>query len=174
MAITSATDNTTIEAYVPRGVVRYVSGSSGASSAIQGDYIAIGNSLMTCCWKQDKTGPPPPGESCYSGVCSTCCGSGSSANPYRNYAPAPQIFTTTAGYPDGERESYATIGSSGVPPDVPSDAKIERAYLYWTAWLRGMTYGRKPVDCITVQAAGSGIVAWMPMVLQINGRPAQW
>jgi hypothetical protein len=109
--------STTVEAYVPKGVRRYVSGSSGATSAIQGDYIAIGNSLMTCYW----------------GNCSSCC----SGNPYRNYAPVPVIFTATAGYllTAVERESYATVDPNGVPPD----AKIERAYLYWTAWLRGKT-----------------------------------
>jgi hypothetical protein len=122
--------NTTVEAYVPKGVMRYVSGSSGAASAIQGDYIAIGNSLMTCCWNQTKTGPPPSG-GCYTGVCSTCCG----PNPYRNYAPAPVTFTGTS-YLDAERESYATVNPSGANA-VPSDAKIERAYLYWTTWLRG-------------------------------------
>lgn len=121
--------NTTVEAYVPKGVARYVSGSSGASSAIQGDYIAIGNSLMTCCWNSGGTGPPT-GQVC---TCTTtCCGD----NPYRNYPPAPIIFTVAAGYPDGERESYATVNSIGADA-VPDDAKIERAYLYWTAWLRG-------------------------------------
>ncbi len=133
-SFTSATENTTAEAYIPRGVKRYLSGNSGASTAIQGDYIAIGNSLMTCCWTQQKT-TPPPGQGCYQNICTTCCGN----NPYRNYAPAPVIFTSAAGYADGERESYATVSPGGVPPNVPSDAKIERAYLYWTAWLRGKT-----------------------------------
>jgi hypothetical protein len=131
-SFTPPTDNTTVEAYVPKGVIRYVSGSSGATSAIQGDYIAIGNSLMTCCWTQQKT-TPPPGQGCYQNSCPTCC----AANPYRNYAPAPVIFTVAAGYTDGERESSATVDTGGVSPDVPSGAKIERAYLYWTAWLRG-------------------------------------
>jgi hypothetical protein len=131
--------STTVEAYVPKGVKRYVSGSSGATSAIQGDYIAIGNSLMTCCWNSAKTGPPSTGQPCsISGnpsACTSCCGT----NPFRNYDPTPVIFTATAGYADGERESYATVNPGGVSPNVPSDAKIERAYLYWTAWLRGDT-----------------------------------
>lgn len=130
-SFTPPSDTTVVDAYIPKGVVRYVSGSSGAASAIQGDYIAIGNSLMTCCWAADLKHPATPPAGC-SG-CTTCCGN----NPYRNYAPAPQIFTTTAGYNDGERESYAIVTSGGELPNVPSDAKIERAYLYWTAWLRG-------------------------------------
>jgi hypothetical protein len=129
-SFTPPSDNTTVEAYVPKGVIRYVSGVGGATSAIQGDYIAIGNSLMTCCWDSAKTGSGPP---CNQSACSTCCGN----NPYRNYAPqqTPLIFTGT-GYSDGERESSATV-SFGHPGDVPSGATIERAYLYWTAWLRG-------------------------------------
>ncbi len=130
--------STTVEAYVPKGVMRYVSGSSGAASAVKGDYIAIGNSLMTCCWNSAKTGPPTgPNPTC---TCPTpptstsCCQN----NPYRNYPPVPAIFTAAAGYPiaEVERESSATVKSSGADA-VPSDAKIERAYLYWTAWLRG-------------------------------------
>ncbi|MCJ7515738.1 MAG: hypothetical protein MUO89_07225 [Dehalococcoidia bacterium] len=123
--------STTVEAYVPKGVMRYVSGSSGATSAIQGDYIAIGNSLMTCCWKTTTT----PCDSSSGGACSCC----KVNNPYRNYAPAPVIFTG-AGYPltDVERESSATVDTSGTDI-VPDDAKIERVYLYWTAWLRGKT-----------------------------------
>ncbi len=131
---TGETAETTVEAYVPRGIIRYVSGGSGASSAIQGDYIAIGNSLMTCCWNSMKNGSPPTGQDCNSSACSTCCGN----NPYRNYSPPPTVFTGT-GYADAERESSATVDPGGVAPDVPSDAKVERAYLYWTAWLRGDT-----------------------------------
>jgi hypothetical protein len=165
-SITSETEQTTVEAYVPRGVVRYVSGSSGASSAIQGDYIAIGNSLMTCCWKQDKTGPPATGQNCDATACSTCC----TNNPYRNYAPAPQIFTLAAGYPDGERESYATVGSSGVSPDVPSDAKIERAYLYWTAWLRG----DKVWEESTLPQHGPGSWKWSSCMDTGSDHPTYW
>jgi hypothetical protein len=155
-SFTPPSDNTTVEAYVPRGVVRYVSGSSGAASAIQGDYIAIGNSLMTCCWASDKKTSPVPPAGCNSSACTSCCGN----NPYRNYAPAPVIFTSAAGYADGERESYATVLSSGADA-VPGDAKIERAYLYWTAWLRG--------DKVWVDG-GQGTWLWT----SIMGADANW
>lgn len=114
--ITSDEKSTTVESYVPRGVMRYTSGSGGTSSAIKGDHIVIGNTLMTCCW----------GEEC---LCN--CGSQDS----RNYAPVPVEFPIED-YPDAERESSAQVNAGGVDA-VPSDAKIERAYLYWTAWLRG-------------------------------------
>jgi hypothetical protein len=124
---TSDTKYTTVETYTPRSVVRYTSGSGGVASAIKGDYIVIGNSLMTCCWNKVGSNPCQTGPPC--GTTCNYCGD----NPYRNYAPPPDTFSTQI---DGERESYATVNSSGADA-VPSDAKIERAYLYWTAWLRG-------------------------------------
>lgn len=108
-SFTPPSDNTTAEAYVPRGLTRYIGGSTGSASAVQGDYIAIGNSLMTCCWHNYgtrfnpniKAGPP----------CDYDCSA---------YNCLGKYYT----------ESSATIdGSFG-----PSDAKIEKAFLYWTAW----------------------------------------
>jgi hypothetical protein len=93
--------NTMVEAYVPKGVIRYVSGSSGASSAIQGDYIVIGNSLMTSCWRSSSQVGPP---------CSYDC----------TYNCHGKYFS----------ESSATVNANA----VPSDAKIQKVYLYWTAW----------------------------------------
>ncbi|MGA7677257.1 MAG: pilus assembly PilX N-terminal domain-containing protein [Dehalococcoidia bacterium] len=150
--------STTVEAYVPKGVTRYLSGSSGAASAIQGDYIAIGNSLMTCCWNQAKNNPGPP---CNSSACTTCCQN----NPYRNYAPAPVTFTGSS-YTDAERESSATVKSSGADA-VPSDAKIERAYLYWTAWLRG---DKVWLESPTLPGHGTGSWTWT----NIMGADATW
>lgn len=115
-----AEEGTTVEVYTPRAVTRYTSGSGGASSAIKGDHIVIGNSLMTCCWNAAKTGPPAEGEECCSSC--GCCGT----NPYRNYRPVTERFPV-------EGESWSQVKVSA----VPGDAKIERAYLYWTAWLRG-------------------------------------
>jgi hypothetical protein len=162
--ISSPTESTTVEAYVPKGVVRYVSGTSGASSAIQGDYIAIGNSLMTCCWDSTKKKSPTPPDGCNSSACTTCC----AGNPFRNYAPVPQIFTLNAGYLDGERESYATVDSTGVLPDVPSDARIERAYLYWTAWLRGDLVWKESTE------PGKGPSTWLWDSCRDDSNPNKW
>lgn len=102
-------DNRTIEAYVPRGLPRYTGGTTGSASAVQGDYIAIGNSLMTCCWYTHKVhgsdviDPGPP--------CSTSC----------QWNCLGKYYT----------ESSATINNDF----GPSDAKIVKAYLYWTGWL---------------------------------------
>jgi hypothetical protein len=139
------------------------SGNSGAATAIAGDYIAIGNSLMTCCWDSTKKLPPTPPTGCNAGACTTCC----TNNPFRNYAPAPAIFTSLAGYTDGERESSATVNASGVSPDVPSDAKIERAYLYWTAWLRG---DKVWLESPTLPGHGTGSWTWT----NIMGADATW
>jgi hypothetical protein len=159
---TGDTAETTVEAYVPKGIIRYVSGGSGASSAIQGDYIAIGNSLMTCCWNSAKTGPPDPGQPCDVNVCNDqtntgCC----TGNPYRNYAPPATLFTGT-GYGDAERESSATVDDGG----VPSDAKVERAYLYWTAWLRG--------DKVWEESHGTGTWQWTTCMDTGSDHPNNW
>ena len=150
---------TTVETYTPRSVTRYTSGSGGAGSAIKGDYIVIGNSLMTCCWNKDKNGPPLPGQDCWTDSCSTCC----AGNPYRNYAPAPVVFTGTD-YTDAERESYATVNSAGADA-VPSDATIERAYLYWTAWLRG--------DRVWEESNGTGSWKWKNY-MDTDSDPNKW
>ena len=103
-----AEEGTTVEAYAPRGLVRYTSGSGGVSSSIQGDYLAIGNSLMTECWWRHTvsgrtvTEPGPP--------CNYSC----------TYNCRGKYYS----------ESSATVNSNA----APSDAKIEKAYLYWTAW----------------------------------------
>ena len=105
----AAVEGTTVEAYVPRGLRRYTSGSGGPSSSIQGDYIAIGNSLMTECWNRYwvpgwgwVTSPGPP--------CNYSC----------EYNCRGKYFN----------ESSATINAGA----VPDDAEIEKAYLFWTAW----------------------------------------
>ena len=100
--------STTIEAYIPRNIKRYVSGDAGASSSIQGDYITIGNSLMTSCWNRYWVGYTriiEPGPPCNYDCPNNCRGT------YFN-------------------ESSATIDYGA----VPMDAQIEKAYLYWTAW----------------------------------------
>jgi hypothetical protein len=102
-------DNKTIEAYVPRGLPRYIGGTTSSAAAVQGDYIAIGNSLMTCCWNRHRVGgnyvidAGPP--------CNYTC----------DYNCLGKYYT----------ESSATINSDF----GTSDAKIEKAYLYWTGWL---------------------------------------
>jgi len=106
-SINPGTDNTSVESYVPRGVRRWVAGDTGQSGAMKGDYIAIGNSLMTECWNYHRVsgqyvwdiGPP----------CNTQCEQ-HCRDKYYN-------------------ESTATINTDF----GPSDARIERAYLYWTA-----------------------------------------
>jgi hypothetical protein len=112
-SIAAATDNTTVEAYVPRGIRRWVAGDTGSSSAMRGDYIAIGNSLMTECWNYHRVsghyvwdiGPP----------CNTECDQHC-------------------------RDKYFTESSATINPDFgPSDAKIEKAYLYWTACINNST-----------------------------------
>jgi hypothetical protein len=107
-SITAPTDNTTIEAYVPRGLPRYTGGTASAS-AVQGDYIAIGNSLMTACWHQG----------------------GSHGHPtYTAGPPCDYACTGTNCLGKKYTESSATINADF----GPEDAKIEKAYLYWTAW----------------------------------------
>jgi hypothetical protein len=113
-SITTPTDNTTIEAYVPRGLPRYIGGTTSSAAAVQGDYIAIGNSLMTCCWYTHRVhgsdvidpGPAPSGPPCPTSCQWNCLG------------------------------KYYTESSATIDADFgPSDAKIEKAYLYWTGWL---------------------------------------
>ncbi|MFO7997110.1 MAG: hypothetical protein R6U93_08280 [Dehalococcoidia bacterium] len=106
---------TTIETYSPRSVRRYTTGAGGAASSVQGDFIAIGNSLMTSAWHTMG---------------------GTSCSNY--YDPVTDPDYTGTYYIDTCRnvrgslwdESSATIGGDA----VPADARIERAYLYWTAW----------------------------------------
>ncbi len=114
-SFTPPSDNTTVETYVPKGMVRYVGGATGSASAVQGDYIVIGNSLMTCCWNRHQVGgyyvidAGPP--------CNYSCRSDTS----RNYNCNGKYYS----------ESSATINNDY----GPEDAKIEKAYLYWTAWM---------------------------------------
>jgi len=104
----AAGKTTTAEAYVSCGIPKYASGAGGTSSSIHGDYIAIGNSLMTECWYRHRQGymwvidPGPP------------C----------NY---PCSYNCRGTYFD---ESYATVNGGA----VPGDAVIKKAFLYWTAW----------------------------------------
>ena len=110
LGITSATENTTTEAYVSWGTPRLTAGEGGTSSSIQGDYITIGNSLMTECWNRywdsvSKRWVIEPGPPC-------------------NYS-CP--YNCRGKYFD---ESSATVDSNA----VPNDAEIRKAYLYWTAW----------------------------------------
>jgi hypothetical protein len=94
---------TTVETYTARSFRRYSAGTGGATSAVQGDYIAIGNSLMTSCWEtRTSVGPP----------CDYIC-------------------------PHDSRGLYHTESSATINGDaVPTDAGIEKAYLYWTAYLK--------------------------------------
>lgn len=104
----AAGKSTTAEAYIACGTPKYASGTGGTSSSIQGDYIAIGNSLMTECWWEHgwwwwlQIDPGPP--------CNHPC----------QYNCRGTYFN----------ESYATVNGAA----VPSDAVIKKAFLYWTAW----------------------------------------
>lgn len=92
---------TTVESYALRSVGRYTMSGGGAASAVRGDFIAIGNSLMTECWESASEPGPPCDYSCPWNI--------------RNLL---------------HLESSATIDDGA----VPDDARIEKAYLYWTAW----------------------------------------
>jgi hypothetical protein len=111
--VAGQTDNTTVAAYVPRGMPHFIGGAAGGAAAVQGDYIAIGNSLMTCCWhnygtqqRPDVRAGPPCDRSC-------------------DWNDNGKYYT----------ESSATINNDFGPPD----AQIERAYLYWTAWVNNIS-----------------------------------
>jgi len=106
-ATTPGTDShTTIEAYIPSGQSRLVTGTGAPAGAIGGDYITIGNSLMTECWYKPywyspiTLGPP----------CTYNC----------TYHTRGKKFS----------QSSATVNINA----VPQDAQIQTAYLYWTAW----------------------------------------
>jgi hypothetical protein len=105
---------TTVDTYTLRSLPRYSPGTGGATSALRGDYIAIGNSLMTSCWKPCSGSSCP---SCSSSSCPFCSGLGTCSCPWecRNYKV---------------NESSATVNAGA----VPLDARIEKAYLYWSAW----------------------------------------
>jgi len=100
------------DVYIAWGTPKYTSTGGGTSSSLQGDYIAIGNSLMTECWYRYWVGghhhghwviePGPP--------CNYNC----------EYNCRGTYFN----------ESYATVDSDA----APSDAVIKKAFLYWTAW----------------------------------------
>jgi len=114
---------TTVDTYSVVSLRRYSSGSGGTTSAVQGDYIAIGNSLMTSAWLNRS------GSSC-----------DSFWNPYRFTNPVRDPNYTGNYYVDACRgirgslwqESSATVNANAVPPD----ARIQKAYLYWTGFLR--------------------------------------
>ncbi len=106
--ITSADESTTVEAYVPITIIRYTAGTTGSTSATRGDYITIGNSLMTECWHRYTVG-------------------------HTTYTvPGPPCDYTCSQHCRGKyfSESSATVNSNA----APSDAQIQRVYLYWTAW----------------------------------------
>jgi hypothetical protein len=110
--ITPTISSTTNETYVAWGTPRLIPGTGGSTSSIYGDYIAIGNSLMTNCWQNRQS-----------------LGWGR----YRYYNPGPPCnYTDTYRNCRGTyyTESSAQIDSGA----VPSDAQIAKAYLYWTAW----------------------------------------
>jgi len=98
--------------YVSWGTPKYTSTGGGTSSSLQGDYIAIGNSLMTECWNRYVVGhghgaheviePGPP------------------CNYHCQYNCRGTYFN----------ESSATVNAGA----VPADAIIKKAFLYWTAW----------------------------------------
>jgi len=123
---------TTIETYTVKGFRRYVSGSGGAASALKGDHIAIGNTLLTSCWK------PCSGTSCSGSLCSgpncTC----SCSWECRNYKAD---------------ESSATVNVGA----VPEDAAIEKAYLYWSAWW-GTNGADKDVTLTVTRPGAGGVV----------------
>jgi hypothetical protein len=108
---------TKIDTYTLRSFRRYYPGTGGTASSVRGDYIAIGNSLMTSAWKNRY---------------------GSSCNDYVYTNPVTDPNYTGAYYVDTCRqirgslwqESSATVNANA----VPADARIEKAYLYWTAY----------------------------------------
>jgi len=98
--------------YVSWGTPKYTSTGGGTSSSLAGDYIAIGNSLMTECWYGRWVGHGhwatwliEPGPPCTYNCSYNCRGT------YFN-------------------ESSATVNYGA----VPGDAVIKKAFLYWTAW----------------------------------------
>jgi hypothetical protein len=109
---TETNSHTTVEAYVPTGVTRYVPGTgSRSSSALGGDYITIGNSLMTTCWNRHKVG--------------------------KNYVidlGPPCNYCDTSSTWNCHGKQFAQSSAQIKPDAVPTDAQIEIAYLYWTAW----------------------------------------
>jgi hypothetical protein len=104
----------TTETYVSCGIPKYTSGTGGATSSIQGDYIAIGNSLMTECWNRHQVG----GSHGHGGV--WVIDPGPPCNYNCSYNCRGTYFN----------DSYATVNASA----VPGDAVIKKAFLYWTAW----------------------------------------
>jgi hypothetical protein len=137
---TGTNSNTVVEAYVPTGVTRYVTSTGKDIAALGGDYITIGNSLMTECWYRHKVGknyvidvgPDPDGNCPYTNNPTTNC--------------RGKQFT----------QSSATINLNA----VPQDAQIATAYLYWTAWWK--TNGADQQATLSVNdipVAGGGTVA---------------
>jgi hypothetical protein len=134
-ATTPGTDShTTIEAYVPSGQSRQVTGAGSPAGTIGGDYIVIGNSLMTECWHNAGTERHPNivvGPPCNDNyTCSTHC--------------RGKWFS----------QSSATTDINA----VPQDAQIETAYLYWTAWLDTTLGPENSVDKnVTLQVNGTPV-----------------
>jgi len=97
------------DVYIAWGTPKYTSTGGGTSSSLRGDYIAIGNSLMTECWWLHGEGEEQviyPGPPCEEDACQWNC-----------------------------RGTYFNESSSTVDSDAaPSDAVIKKAFLYWTAW----------------------------------------
>jgi hypothetical protein len=98
--------------YVSWGTPKYTTTGGGTSSSLQGDYIAIGNSLMTECWYRHWVG------SHYHGYYVT--EPGPPCNFHCDYNCRGTYFD----------DSYATVDGGA----VPDDAQIKKAFLYWTAW----------------------------------------
>lgn len=110
--ITSETGaQTVLTTYSPRTVARKTSGTGGTATSIHGDYIAIGNTLMTSCWKPRSGSQCGVSGSLISGPNCTC----NCSYECRSYKVS---------------ESSAKINSDA----VPSDAQLVRAWLYWSAW----------------------------------------
>jgi len=123
------------DVYISWGTPKYASTGGGTSSSLQGDYIAIGNSLMTNCWKKRQYSYML-GRYVYSNPGPPCRWADTQTNCRGKY------FS----------ESYATVDSDA----APSNAVIKKAFLYWTAWWK--TNGADTAATLAVGGTSVGTV----------------